>query len=163
CSSSPRTDVTRTRAPAGTDSVARALHDSPRARTTPVGSSARSTNPSSPTSTAVGCVASGSRRAITTARATNAPSTTTHAPAARAGARLDDVQLTPRSLLYRTYERRLEHQVHAAPLPEHVGIILDGNRRWARAMGYEDAAEGHRRGADKIDHLLGWCDELGIP
>jgi short-chain Z-isoprenyl diphosphate synthase len=44
-----------------------------------------------------------------------------------------------------------------------VGIILDGNRRWARAMGYADAAEGHRRGAAKIDELLGWCAELQIP
>jgi short-chain Z-isoprenyl diphosphate synthase len=48
-------------------------------------------------------------------------------------------------------------------MPQHVGIILDGNRRWARAMGYSDAAEGHRRGAEKIDEVLGWCEELGIP
>jgi short-chain Z-isoprenyl diphosphate synthase len=47
-------------------------------------------------------------------------------------------------------------------MPEHVGVILDGNRRWASAMGYSDAAEGHRRGAEKIDELLWWCDALGI-
>ena len=70
---------------------------------------------------------------------------------------------TPRDLLYRTYERRLEHAVRAGGTPQHVGIILDGNRRWARAMGYENAAEGHRRGAEKIDDLLGWCVELEIP
>lgn len=70
---------------------------------------------------------------------------------------------TPRDLVYRTYERRLEHQVRRGRLPEHVGVILDGNRRWARAMGYHDAAEGHRRGAAKIDELLGWCAELDIP
>lgn len=48
-------------------------------------------------------------------------------------------------------------------MPEHVGVILDGNRRWARAMGYASASEGHRRGAQKIDELLHWCSELGIP
>lgn len=70
---------------------------------------------------------------------------------------------TPRDLLYRTYERRLEREVRAGRLPQHVGLILDGNRRWARAMGYESAAEGHRRGAAKIDELLVWCRDLGIP
>lgn len=70
---------------------------------------------------------------------------------------------TPRSLIYRTYERRLEHEVRRGPRPEHVGVILDGNRRWAMAMGYQDVAEGHRRGAQKIDELLGWCDEQDIP
>lgn len=47
-------------------------------------------------------------------------------------------------------------------LPGHVGIILDGNRRWAAAMGYGDAAEGHRRGAAKIAELLDWCEKLNI-
>ena len=70
---------------------------------------------------------------------------------------------TPRDLLYRTYERRLESVVRHGPVPGHVGVILDGNRRWAAAMGYADAAEGHRRGAQKIDELLEWCAELQIP
>lgn len=70
----------------------------------------------------------------------------------------------PRDLLYRAYERRLQAGVReAGNLPQHVGVILDGNRRWARAMGYASAAEGHRRGAEKIDELLAWCTELGIP
>lgn len=68
-----------------------------------------------------------------------------------------------RGLLYRAYETRLARQVRAAGLPEHVGVILDGNRRWAKAMGYASAGEGHRRGAAKIDECLGWCDALGIP
>jgi short-chain Z-isoprenyl diphosphate synthase len=73
------------------------------------------------------------------------------------------VALTPRSFVYRTYERRLEQEVRRSPLPEHVGVILDGNRRWAAAMGHGDAAEGHRRGAEKIHELLDWCAELDIP
>lgn len=68
-----------------------------------------------------------------------------------------------RRLLYRAYQARLARQVRAAGLPGHVGVILDGNRRWAKAMGYESAVEGHRRGAAKIDELLGWCDDLEIP
>jgi short-chain Z-isoprenyl diphosphate synthase len=68
-----------------------------------------------------------------------------------------------RDLAYRLYARRLERAVRGGPIPHHVGVILDGNRRWARAMGYTDTAEGHRRGAAKIDELLAWCVELDIP
>lgn len=68
----------------------------------------------------------------------------------------------PRDVIYRLYERRLAAEIRRGPLPGHVGIILDGNRRWAAAMGYSDAAEGHRRGAAKIAELLDWCEELGI-
>jgi len=73
------------------------------------------------------------------------------------------VSFRPRDVIYRTYERRLEHEVRSGSRPAHVGVILDGNRRWAVTMGYQDVAEGHRRGAQKIDELLGWCDELDIP
>jgi len=69
-----------------------------------------------------------------------------------------------RALVYRAYERRLDRGVRAGgAVPGHVGVILDGNRRWAKEMGYADTAEGHRRGAEKIDELLGWCADLGIP
>ncbi|MBM4415712.1 MAG: di-trans,poly-cis-decaprenylcistransferase [Chloroflexi bacterium] len=66
-------------------------------------------------------------------------------------------------LAYRFYERRLEAGVLRGPLPQHVGVILDGNRRFARKHGLVSAAEGHRRGADKVEQLIGWCDELEIP
>lgn len=46
-------------------------------------------------------------------------------------------------------------------LPRHVGVMLDGNRRWARAVG-RDTAHGHRAGAANIEPLLTWCDEVGI-
>jgi short-chain Z-isoprenyl diphosphate synthase len=70
----------------------------------------------------------------------------------------------PRDVVYRTYQRRLELAVRrGGAVPEHVGVIVDGNRRWARDMGYADAAEGYRRGAGKIGELLGWCEELRIP
>jgi short-chain Z-isoprenyl diphosphate synthase len=66
-----------------------------------------------------------------------------------------------RELVYALYERRLLRQLQGRPVPRHVGVILDGNRRWARAMG-EDVAHGHRRGADKIEELLHWCTETGV-
>ena len=46
-------------------------------------------------------------------------------------------------------------------LPQHIGVMLDGNRRWAKAVG-RDTAHGHRAGAANIEPLLGWCDEVGI-
>ena len=48
-----------------------------------------------------------------------------------------------------------------ANLPKHVGVMLDGNRRWAKSVG-RDTAHGHRAGAANIEPLLGWCDEVGI-
>ena len=68
-----------------------------------------------------------------------------------------------RELLYRPYERQLGRRVRGGPIPRHIGVILDGNRRYARRMGYAQLTDGHRRGADKVDELVGWCDDLGVP
>ncbi|GGI09011.1 isoprenyl transferase [Egicoccus halophilus] len=64
---------------------------------------------------------------------------------------------------YRLYERRLADELAGGPLPQHVGVILDGNRRFARERGLDDPSHGHALGAAKIDHFLGWCLELGVP
>jgi short-chain Z-isoprenyl diphosphate synthase len=72
------------------------------------------------------------------------------------------VRATVREALIELYERRLARGLRDAELPCHVGVIIDGNRRWARALGLEDVSEGHRRGADKIADFLTWCDEAGI-
>ncbi len=63
----------------------------------------------------------------------------------------------PRQLVYSLYERRLLRQLDGKPMPRHVAVMLDGNRRWAREAGFEDVSHGHRRGAEKIAHLLSWC------
>jgi short-chain Z-isoprenyl diphosphate synthase len=47
--------------------------------------------------------------------------------------------------------------------PRHVGIILDGNRRHGRENNLTDPRDIYSAGADKLDDLLGWCAELGIP
>ncbi len=67
-----------------------------------------------------------------------------------------------RSALEGLYERRLSRKLIGADTPRHVGVIIDGNRRWARAIGLEDVNDGHRRGADKIADLLRWCDDAGV-
>ncbi len=64
--------------------------------------------------------------------------------------------------VYSFYTARLRHEVERLPLPAHVAVILDGNRRWASLAGLQEAAEGHRAGADKLDELLDWCVRLGI-
>ena len=64
-------------------------------------------------------------------------------------------------MLYPAYERRLARRLPPDKLPKHVGVMLDGNRRWARAVG-RDAAHGYRAGAANISPLLEWCDELGV-
>jgi short-chain Z-isoprenyl diphosphate synthase len=66
-------------------------------------------------------------------------------------------------LLYRIYERRLERELAGEALPRHIGVILDGNRRYARERGLGSVSEGHRAGADRIPAFLDWCFELGIP
>ncbi len=65
------------------------------------------------------------------------------------------------SFLYSIYERGLRRHLDPANLPDHVAVMLDGNRRWAREVG-QPAAYGHRRGALKIAELLDWCDEVEI-
>jgi short-chain Z-isoprenyl diphosphate synthase len=67
-----------------------------------------------------------------------------------------------RSLIYSVYERRLTKKLTGKPVPQHVGVMCDGNRRWAREMGYVDPNDGHRVGAEKIKHMLGWCDQAGV-
>ncbi len=66
-----------------------------------------------------------------------------------------------RDLVYGLYARRVESHLDHAQVPKHIGVILDGNRRWAKAAG-GTTEEGHRAGADKIAEMLGWCEETGV-
>lgn len=64
--------------------------------------------------------------------------------------------------IYWFYERQLFKQVKAsASLPNHIGIIMDGNRRFAKTIGL-DVRTGHNYGATKAREVLDWCLELGI-
>jgi short-chain Z-isoprenyl diphosphate synthase len=62
---------------------------------------------------------------------------------------------------YDLYGHRLTSSLPLDQLPSHVGVILDGNRRWAAEMG-SSSAHGHRAGGEKITEFLGWCEELGV-
>jgi short-chain Z-isoprenyl diphosphate synthase len=63
---------------------------------------------------------------------------------------------------YTIYTRRLRAAVLARPRPVHVAVIMDGNRRWAAAEGFQDVGAGHRRGAERALELIDWCVDLGI-
>ncbi|MET7638226.1 isoprenyl transferase [Streptomyces sp. NPDC005438] len=66
-----------------------------------------------------------------------------------------------RDLVYRFYAHRVEDRLDTSQVPKHIGVILDGNRRWARASG-GTTAQGHQAGAEKIRELLGWCEETEV-
>ena len=65
-------------------------------------------------------------------------------------------------VVYRMYERRLARDLDPERMPRHIGVMVDGNRRWARAFG-ATTQEGHQAGADRILEFIGWCQELRIP
>lgn len=68
-------------------------------------------------------------------------------------------------MLYGLYQKRLRRDLTVAgaeALPHHVAMIIDGNRRWARQVGFTTVEHGHRAGAAKMIEFLEWCDELGI-
>ncbi len=63
--------------------------------------------------------------------------------------------------VYRIYENRLKSQIEQDEVPSHIGIILDGNRRWASSQGVSEGL-GHEEGANRAEELLDWCHELKI-
>ncbi|WP_127819354.1 isoprenyl transferase [Microbacterium sp. CPCC 204701] len=67
-----------------------------------------------------------------------------------------------RGPLYRLYINRLRRRLDPATVPRHVAMMIDGNRRWARQLGYASAAHGHRAGAAKMREFLRWCDDVGV-
>ena len=64
---------------------------------------------------------------------------------------------------YPVYERALTAAAEGWKKPQHIGIIMDGNRRFARALGASNVAIGHAVGADKLREMLDWCFEQNIP
>lgn len=67
-----------------------------------------------------------------------------------------------RQVAVRVYEWRLRRQLADRQLPRHVGLIIDGNRRWARQAGLASPSDGHRHGAEHIWDALTWCKSMGI-
>jgi len=62
---------------------------------------------------------------------------------------------------YKQYEKRLTKEVLSGPVPEHIAIIMDGNRRFAREIGL-GTGDGHKEGRNKLEELLYWGLETGV-
>jgi tritrans,polycis-undecaprenyl-diphosphate synthase [geranylgeranyl-diphosphate specific] len=72
-----------------------------------------------------------------------------------------DIRKAVSEKMYRAYEQRLLREITAGPIPRHVAIIMDGNRRFAASFGLGHSA-GHEKGKDKLEEMLDWCLEVGI-
>ena len=62
---------------------------------------------------------------------------------------------------YKAYERWLWFQTKNGPRPEHIAIILDGNRRWATEQEISPFL-GHKQGAETVEQLLDWLQMLDV-
>ncbi len=52
-------------------------------------------------------------------------------------------------------------QIDKNALPKHIAIIMDGNRRWAKARGLKPG-DGHRAGAENLQNIVNYCRDIGI-
>ncbi len=74
---------------------------------------------------------------------------------------VSDVAKIISNVAFQTYERKLLKEVLIGPVPNHIAIIMDGNRRFARALGVEPT-EGHLKGKTKLEEVTDWCLEVGV-
>jgi tritrans,polycis-undecaprenyl-diphosphate synthase [geranylgeranyl-diphosphate specific] len=65
------------------------------------------------------------------------------------------------SPVYKLYEKRLEREIRKSPVPKHLAVIMDGNRRYAESLGILPH-EGHIAGKSTLENLSGWCRSLNI-
>jgi tritrans,polycis-undecaprenyl-diphosphate synthase [geranylgeranyl-diphosphate specific] len=63
--------------------------------------------------------------------------------------------------LYNSYEKKLLRDILSRSVPKHIGIIMDGNRRFALDLGI-DPIVGHAMGKDKLREVLYWCRDVGV-
>ncbi len=62
---------------------------------------------------------------------------------------------------YRAYEKKLLSIIKKGEIPKHIGIIMDGNRRFAKEL-WMEPTKGHELGKDKLEEVLEWCREIGV-
>ena len=65
------------------------------------------------------------------------------------------------SPIYAVYQRRLENQIKKGEVPNHLAVIMDGNRRYAEGAGLLPH-EGHLKGKNTLENLSDWCRSVGI-
>jgi short-chain Z-isoprenyl diphosphate synthase len=80
----------------------------------------------------------------------------------QSAALLKSIRSRIKSLLYPFYEWRIIKDLDFTKTPRHVGVTLDGNRRWAKLNPNPADPSGHQRGAEKIADLLSWCEETHV-
>ncbi|MEA3144235.1 MAG: tritrans,polycis-undecaprenyl-diphosphate synthase [Thermoplasmata archaeon] len=66
------------------------------------------------------------------------------------------------SRIDRVRARRAIERIRQSPVPHHIGIIMDGNRRFAKQLGLVDLGMGHVAGQERLENVLDWCLELDI-
>jgi undecaprenyl diphosphate synthase len=66
-----------------------------------------------------------------------------------------------KSLIDKLYEKKLWRQIQDGKKPHHIGVILDGNRRFARHKNL-DISVGHELGGEKLQQFLAWCWEFDV-
>ncbi len=69
--------------------------------------------------------------------------------------------VSPR-FVYSLYESRLQKRLLKEDLPNHIGLIHDGHRRYARRENLLSYEVSYRIGMVRFKECLSWCDELGI-
>ena len=74
---------------------------------------------------------------------------------------MDDVKKSVANSIYQLYENKLLRKIKTEPIPKHMAIIMDGNRRYAQELGFTHK-EGHKKGKDKLEEVLDWCLEVDI-
>ena len=72
-----------------------------------------------------------------------------------------DISETIAKTAYHAYEKSLLKEVKEEPIPHHIAIIMDGNRRFAREL-FLPPTEGHKEGRSKLEEVMDWGRELGI-
>jgi len=65
------------------------------------------------------------------------------------------------SPIYKLYEKRLEREIRKNLVPNHLAVIMDGNRRYAESVGILPF-EGHAMGRGTLENLSNWCRNLDI-
>ena len=62
------------------------------------------------------------------------------------------------NVAYSKYESKLEKEVLKGPMPRHVGVIMDGNRRYAKeVLKTDNVSIGHKLGKKKVEEVANWC------
>lgn len=75
----------------------------------------------------------------------------------------DIISNVANSAAYNKYEEKLEREVlDAGNIPDHIAIIMDGNRRYAEEVMKTSPREGHIKGKDKLEEVLEWCLKTNV-